>query len=320
MAEICRWSAGDNALNKGPLCCVIGNFDGVHKGHQALIKKAYDRAQSAGLPLAVICFNPHPRRYFQPSHPPFLLMDSQTKYALLFSQKVEQIIEITFDHAIQNMSPEGFVKDVLKDALNVKYLFAGADFAFGKGRVGTMQSLQEYGRELDMQVQAVSLVAQSAEDIISSTAIRTALENADLPKAEALLGRAHIIAGPVIEGDKRGRLLNFPTANIALADCLAPAYGVYAVTAELEDEKTQRKTLCGVANIGKRPTVNDRGILAEAHLFDFDQDIYGKRLCLYLHKFLRAEQKFTGLDALTAQIAKDAEAAKTVLRAQGHIV
>ena len=163
-----------------------------------------------------------------------------------------------------------------------------------------------------MVVEALSLILDEGEDIITSTAIRTALQTPDLELAAALLGRVPILSGIVAEGDKRGRQLNFPTANIALQDCMAPAFGVYAIKAGLEREDGSERMLAGVANIGRRPTVNDRGILAEAHLFDFAEDIYGQRLNLYLHRFIRPEQKFDGLEALTAQIAKDVAHARDI--------
>ena len=313
MVEIQKWTVGTGALGKGEICGAIGNFDGVHKGHQALIAHAGRVAKQAGLPLAVICFDPHPRKYFQRDHAPFLLMDSHTKARMLATQGVDIVIEITFDAALQTMSPEAFVRDVLHTALNVRHLFAGADFAFGKGRAGSVEFLQESGQALGIMVESVSLVASSKQSIISSTAIRQALQKPDLALAESLLGRKHILSGLVVEGDKRGRQLNFPTANIALGECMAPAFGVYAVTAELETENGDARQLAGVANIGKRPTVNDRGILAEAHLFDFAEDIYGQRLSLNLHSFIRPEQKFDGLDALTAQIARDVASARQIL-------
>ena len=313
MTEIHKWSVAEAGLGLGKLCCAIGNFDGVHKGHQALIAAARKTAQQIGLPLAVICFSPHPRRYFQPDNPPFLLMDSYTKAKMLAAEQVDFMIEVCFDEQLQTMSPEDFVRNVLCDALDVSRLFAGADFAFGKGRVGTVQSLTEIGRPLGMVVEAVSLVAVSDTQVISSSAIRDALQKPDLSAAEALLDRPHIISGLVAEGDKRGRQLNFPTANIVLEDKLAPAFGVYAVTATVEQANGHEAFYKGVANIGKRPTVNDRGILAEAHLFDFDEDIYGRRLNLYVQHFIRPEQKFDGLEALTAQIGKDVTAAREIL-------
>ena len=173
--------------------------------------------------------------------------------------------------------------------------------------------MQELGQALGITVESASLVSSAKKGVISSTAIRQALQKPDLALAESLLGRPHILSGLVMEGDKRGRQLNFPTANIKLGDCIAPAFGVYAVTAELETENGEARQLTGVANIGKRPTVNDRGILAEAHLFDFAEDIYGQRLSLNLHSFIRPEQKFDGLEALTVQIAGDVASARHIL-------
>ena len=161
MAEIQKWTVGAGALGKGGLCGAIGNFDGVHKGHQALIAHARRAAKSTGLPLAVICFSPHPRQYFQPDHAPFLLMDSHTKARLLATQDVDIVIEIAFDAAVQTMPPETFVRDVLHTALDVRHLFAGGDFAFGKGRAGTVEFLQESGQALGITVESVSLVSSA---------------------------------------------------------------------------------------------------------------------------------------------------------------
>ncbi len=311
--DVIRWTAGDGPINRGPLVCAIGNFDAVHKGHQHLIEQASQMAVKQKCPLAIITFAPHPRQYFQPSGPAFLLMQRDLKNRLLAQQGANLIIEVTFNEEIQMMPAQTFVEQVLIQALNVVHLFAGADFAFGKGRAGKMESLAQNGQHNGMTAHAVQLLHKNAATIVSSTAIREAITAGNLGLAEELLGRPVTLSGPVITGDMRGRKLDFPTANIALEPCLSPPFGVYAILADLDDGQNSGKKIKGVANIGRRPTVNDRGILAEAHLFDFDADIYGCELTLYLKRWLRAEQKFDGIDALRAQISKDVAQAQKIL-------
>ncbi len=307
------WAVGDGPLQRGTLCCVIGNFDGVHKGHQALIAAAGERAAASALPLAVITFSPHPRRYFDPAGPAFLLTGRDLKHRLLGAQGVDIIIDVSFNQELQLMGPERFVEDVLIKAFNAGHLFAGADFAFGKGRAGSMESLHVAGQPLGLAVHSVDLVGDDNKAAVSSSLIRQALAKGDVKTAEHLSGRPPIIAGTVIMGDQRGRQLAFPTANIELGDVMAPALGVYAVEAEITAQDGSVRRAIGVANIGRRPTVNDRGLLAEAHLFDFDADIYGAQMLLFLKAFIRPERKFDGLDALKAQIARDVKSAAQIL-------
>jgi len=308
------WAVGHPALVLGDLVCAIGNFDGVHKGHQAVLAAARSCSQATGLPLAVVTFTPHPRQYFRPAEPPFLLQNRETKDRCLTAQGVSVIIHVQFDKTLQQLSPEAFVTDVLVKSFSIKYLFAGADFAFGKERAGTMSSLAELGQPLGVHVQPVILCTDENQQAVSSSRIRAALRDGEVELARDMLGRPASVSGTVMLGDQRGRLLDFPTANLTLGECLEPAFGVYAVTAELVDKASQIRQLKGVTNIGSRPTVNDRGVLAETHLFDFDEDIYGCGLTIYLQAFLRPEQKFDGLDALREQIAKDAAQARQILK------
>lgn len=308
------WAAGDPPLGLGDLVCAIGNFDGVHKGHQVVVAAAYTCAEITGLPLAVITFAPHPREYFRPSDPPFLLQNKASKDGCLEALGVQVIIHIQFDKTLQELSPEAFVKTVLVEAFSVRHLFAGSDFAFGKRRAGSMTSLAEMGRSFGLTVQPVVIYKDTGQVPISSSRIRSALQAGQVELAAEMLGRAPSVSGQVVMGDQRGRQLDFPTANLELGNCLKPAFGVYAVTAELVSETGKTTNLTGVTNIGRRPTVNDRGVLAETHLFDFDDDIYGCELTIHLQAFLRPEQKFDGLDALRQQIATDAEQARQILK------
>ena len=309
------WAFGETVpeglQNSNGVVAAIGNFDGVHQGHQHLIAQARSAAIAAGLPLAILTFSPHPRAYFRPDDPPFLLMDRQTKYETLQSEGADMVVHIAFNSDLQSCSAEGFVKDVLVK-FGVRHLFAGADFAFGRGRSGDMSMLEQLGATCDIHVTSVPLLHDVHAATLSSSRIRAALQSGQIEHAAEMLGHSPIIAGPVLLGDQRGRLLDFPTANLALNDVLTPAFGVYAVDALISSTGAPRK-LQGVANIGVRPTVNDRGILCEVHLFDFDEDIYGERLSVYLKHFIRAEQKFNGLEELKAQITKDAEAARSLL-------
>lgn len=312
----CIWKVGDPPLQKGGLCCAIGNFDGVHKGHQKLLAMAADTARQGGLPFCVITFAPHPGRYFRPDDPPFLIIDNDLKDRALAEAGADIIIHLCFDKNLQMMTPWQFVSQVLCDAFDVRHLFAGADFTFGRGREGNMACLEKLGRAGNLNIVPVPLHRDDDHNIITSTRIREAIKAGDIDRAITMLGHKPMISGRVEEGDQRGRHLSFPTANIRLGNCIEPAYGVYAITATLEDETSPDHIIKGVANIGRRPTVNDRGVLVEAHLFDFDRDIYEQRLTLHLHGYLRAELKFADLEALKAQIKKDIKDAKNWLKSE----
>ena len=312
--QIIDWAFGNPPLSQGEMVCAIGNFDGVHKGHQAVIGAAKFCADQTNLPLAVVTFSPHPRQYFRPSDAPFLLQTKSDKNFCLAALGVQHVIHVHFDKMLQELSPETFVEDVLAKAFSVRYLFAGSDFAFGKSRAGSMDSLAEMGKGFGLVVHPVDLLTDTGQMAISSSRIRAALQAGQIDLAADMLGRQPSVSGPVVIGDQRGRLLNFPTANLELSECLEPAFGVYAVKAELEKADSRRQSLRGVTNIGRRPTVNDRGVLAETHLFDFDEDIYGCELTVYLYAFVRPEQKFDGLGALREQIAKDAKWARQILK------
>ena len=312
------WRCGDQPLGLGSLCCAIGNFDGVHKGHQILLAKAKHIAERMHLPFGVVTFTPHPRCYFTPSAPPFLLMRPETKTRTLKACGADLIITIYFDEALQTMPAQIFACHVLAEAFSIRHLVVGADFVFGAGRSGTVEHLKQWTQITGMHITSIELARDQTPDhapdrpqdwkgkIYSSTAIRQALAQGDIAQAASMLGRAPQISGLVVKGDQRGRQLAFPTANIKMDQLMPPAYGVYAVTAELGNKRIVK----GVANIGQRPTVNYRGVLCEVHLFDFDEDIYGQELVIHLQYFLRPERIFDGLTALKAQIAQDVAQAK----------
>lgn len=307
------WQVGDTPLKGEPLCCAIGNFDGVHKGHQHIISHAVQTARDLNMKSAVVSFSPHPRSYFRKEDAAFLLMDETQKKAQIRALGVDYMIVIHFNAALQQMSAQEFVQSVLVDALHISKLFAGSDFAFGKGREGSMAALAEQRDNIALEAVPVTLLNDSQNMAISSSRIRAALQAGQLDLAAQMLGRAHILSGEVIMGDQRGRQLDFPTANFSMENLLHPAFGVYAVRAWLDDDKdSHAQPIYGVCNIGRRPTVNDRGVLAETHLFDFDRDIYGHRLSIELLDFIRPEQKFSSLEALRHQIAADCKVARTV--------
>lgn len=285
----------------------LGNFDGVHLGHVHLIRAAHAARPDA--PLAVLTLEPHPRELFRPDDPPFRLTLSAERADALAALGVSLLYELPFNRAFSLMSAEAFVADVLHTGLGSRHLVCGPDFAFGHRRGGDTGFLAARAEALGMGLTLVPLVAD-AQGPLSSTRIRRALQDGYPERATAELGRAWTIRGEVAHGDARGRTIGFPTANIALGRHLEPARGVYAVTVRLPDG-TLRK---GVANIGRRPTVN-AGLESrlEVNVFDFDADLYGAELTVSLHSYIRAEVKFPSLDALKAQIAADANEARRLL-------
>jgi riboflavin kinase / FMN adenylyltransferase len=287
----------------------IGNFDGIHLGHQAVIGIAGRLARDAGAPQAVLTFEPHPRSVFQPAGPPFRLTPFRVKAQLLRQLGVEILFSLRFDLALASRSAEDFVRSVLVERLGIRHAVVGYDFVFGNRRRGTAALLVEMGRELGFGVTTVEPV-QAGEEIYSSTRIRHLLEAGKPRDAAALLGRPWEIDGRVERGDQRGRTIGFPTANLLLADYLRPAAGVYAVRAGIGRNGAWYDA---VANFGRRPTFNGTDLRLEVHLFDFAGDLYGRHLRVQLIDYIRPEQKFSGIDALKAQIAADADAARAIL-------
>jgi riboflavin kinase/FMN adenylyltransferase len=288
-------------------CVAIGNFDGVHPGHQAVIRQAA-LPRTDTRPLGVVTFNPHPRRFFQPDAPPFYLTSLDDKVKLIGALGVDVLFALKFDATLAAMTAQEFVAEILVRRLSVAHVTIGHDFHFGKGRGGTPQGLIDMGRQSGFGVSLVDPVA-GANGVFSSTQIRRHLADGAPEKAAALLGRPWSISGIVTQGDQRGRTINFPTANILLGDYLEPALGVYAV--RITDPAG--KSMIGVANLGRRPTFDGLGVRLETHIFDFDGDLYGQTLNVALIAFIRPERKFDGLAALTAQIASDAQTARALL-------
>lgn len=285
----------------------IGNFDGVHLGHQALLRLLTERARALGLPAAVLTFEPHPREYFCPDEAPARLATLREKLLLLAAAGVERIYVCRFDAALAAQPAQAFIDDVLVRGLAVRHLFIGDDFCFGARRQGNFAMLQQAGPTHGFAVESMPTLAVACERV-SSSAVRKALASGDLARAARMLGRPYSIAGRICHGDKIGRQLGFPTANIQMKHRYPALSGVYAVRVE---GLLPGAWVDGVANIGVRPTATSNGrARLEVHLFDWQRDCYGAHIRVhFLHK-LRAEQKFASLDDLRAQIGRDAETAR----------
>jgi len=289
----------------------LGNFDGVHQGHRVVIALAKKLADDTGAPLAVALFKPHPRSFFAPEARAFRLMSERHRNETLSRLGVSCVYELAFDAAMAKMSAEGFVDNVLHKGLGVRGIVTGADFRFGADRAGAVSDLETLGQARNIKT-AFAPLHDNGVDKVSSTRIRKAIHDGDMKAAKELLGQSWSLDGIVIRGDQRGRTIGFPTANIDMRDFARPAYGVYAVEVVLDGESEKRP---GVANIGKRPTVDGDTELLEIHLLDFAGDLYGRELSVEFHEYLRAEQRFDGLEALKEQIQKDAFSARHVLSA-----
>ena len=286
----------------------LGNFDGVHRGHQAVIGAAVRAARAAGVPALVATFDPHPSRHFRPDSPPFALTTLAQKLQLFEGLGVDGAVVIPFDGALAGLSAEGFAREWLVERLGVTHVVTGEDFTFGKGRSGSALTLAELGRSLGFTAEAVAPI-RANDEVVSSTRIREALAAGDTEAATRLLTRPFTVAMPVIHGDKRGRTIGVPTANQELGTYLRPRYGVYAVRVRLPDGSLWT----GVANLGIRPMFDPPRELLETWILDWSGDLYTQTIEVALVRWLRGEMKLDGLDALKAQIARDAEAARAVL-------
>lgn len=293
----------------GPVVA-IGNFDGVHLGHRRVIERALAMAAERGRPSAVLTFDPHPRDFFQPGGARFRLTPPDAQAGIIESLGVAALITLSFNEALASLSAEAFLNDVLVKRLGVAGVAAGADFHYGKGRGGSPATLREGGVKLGFAVEIVEQL-EGAAGPISSTRIRQALAAGDIAAANAMLGYEWFARGAVIHGQKLGRTLGFPTANIALEPGCALRHGVYAVRARLEG-----RVIGGVASFGRRPTFDNGAPLLEIFLFDFSGDLYGKTLDVAFVAFLREEMKFGGVEPLVAQMEKDSAEARRILAAE----
>jgi riboflavin kinase/FMN adenylyltransferase len=293
----------------------IGNFDGVHRGHRALIAEAKVQAEARRSPLAVLSFEPHPQEFFRPSPECFRLTPLRTKARLLADLGVDVLFALTFDADMAKRTPQDFVLNVLMDGLGISGVVVGHDFEFGQKRAGNLAVLSYMGEMEGFSVTAFDTVTASGTEKISSTLIRQLLKQAKPEDAARLLGHPWSIEARVEHGDARGRTMGFPTANMHLGHCLAPAYGVYAVRVTIVENDKPVARREGVANFGVRPMYHVPAPLMEAHLFAFDGDLYGQHLSVELIAYIRPEAKFASLDALIAQIKDDAAKAKAILKA-----
>jgi riboflavin kinase/FMN adenylyltransferase len=312
LARVCeRMDADDNATipnDARGAAIALGNFDGVHLGHQAVIASARAVAEARDVALGAAVFEPHPRRFFAPDAPPFRLQTNAQRARALAVCGVREVFEIGFDAAMAQSSDRIFAERVLAQTLGASHVSIGADFRFGKGRSGDAASLAAFGREFGFTVEAVAPVGDGEK--ISSTSIRTAIAAGEMKSAASMLGRPWAIEGEVVRGFQRGADFGFPTANIALGDYVRPRLGIYAVRVDLGDGVL----LPGAASVGVNPTV---GALPEpvleAHLFDFSGDLYGRTIEVELIDFLRAEAKFEDTAALKRQMTQDVIDARRAL-------
>jgi riboflavin kinase/FMN adenylyltransferase len=294
-----------------PHAVTIGNFDGLHLGHQAMLARLQNVARARGLPTCVLSFEPHPREFFAPEQAPARLSSLREKAECLQRQGIDRLHVFRFDHAFSALTAEAFIEQVLGRTLQARYVLVGDDFRYGAKRAGDFALLKQLGQSLGFDAEFLPTVEVAGERS-SSTAVRQALAAGELEHAERLLGRPYSISGRVVHGDKLGRDIGFPTANIQLKHNRPPLLGIFAV----ELCGLNGEPLPGVASLGKRPTVKgaDAIPVLEVHLFDFDADIYGRRVRVdFLHK-LRDEEKYPDLDSLVAQISRDVENAKQFLK------
>jgi riboflavin kinase/FMN adenylyltransferase len=286
----------------------IGNFDGVHRGHQHVL----NLARRLDAPLGVVTFEPHPRQVFAPDAPPFRLMNAEARANRLRKLGVNLLAELPFDTRLKSLTDADFVRDVLVDSLGISHAVVGADFRFGRDRTGSAETLKDMGGKFGFDVTIADLL-EGDDGAVSSTAIRTALSEGRPADAAAMLGHWHRIEGPVLHGEKRGRELGYPTANMALDGLHVPKPGVYAVTVDVRDGP-HAGSYGAVANLGFRPMFELEQPNLETYLFDFSGDLYGAHLSVGLVAYLRGEMKFDSLEALIAQMDMDSLAARAALR------
>ncbi|MBZ0324879.1 MAG: bifunctional riboflavin kinase/FAD synthetase, partial [Alphaproteobacteria bacterium] len=287
----------------------IGNFDGVHLGHRAVIGTAGEIARRTARPHAVMTFEPHPRNFFRPDQPPFRLTPYRVKARHIAELGADFLFVLRFDAAFSRQSADDFVDRLLVAEMGISHVVVGEDFRFGRDRAGNAELLRAKGDAHGFGATAVAPVAGAAGETYSSSRIRDCLRAGDVRGAARNLGRFWEVEGRVESGDRRGRAIGFPTANLRLSDQLVPATGVYAVRVGVADGG---RILWhdGVANFGNRPTFDDRGLILEVHLFDFDGDLYDRHMCVALIDYVRPERRFDGIDALAAQIAEDCAVAR----------
>lgn len=309
MKTFTHWT-GIDAADRGA-SAAIGNFDGVHIGHRAVIDIARAEGAKTGAPLGVVTFEPHPREFFAPDAPPFRLMSAETKSHRLEKVGVDHLYQLPFDARLSGLTAEEFARDVIAGGLGLSHVVVGGDFRFGKGRQGTTDLLHDFGAKFGFGVTVAPLVETDGIEV-SSTQIRTALAEGRPRDAAAMLGHWHRIDGPVRDGDKRGRLLGYPTANMSIDGLHPPKFGVYAVKADILTGP-HAGSYDGAASMGVRPMFGENRPNLETFLFDFAGDLYGEHLSIALVDYLRPEAKFDSLEALVAQMDADCAKAREIL-------
>ncbi|MCH9639532.1 MAG: bifunctional riboflavin kinase/FAD synthetase [Betaproteobacteria bacterium] len=304
------WRSKSSKHAKTPVALTIGNFDGVHLGHQAMLTRLIDAANRLGLAACAMTFEPHPREFFSPDQAPTRLTSLREKLELLAKSKVDSVRVYRFNYNFAKISPEEFISRILNKELSVRWLLVGDDFRFGARRAGDFAMLQALSAQNDFEVEEMPSIVIDGQRI-SSTGVRKALADGDLSTAKQLLGRPYSISGRVVHGDKLGKKIGFATANIQLKHNHPPLSGIFVVNVCGINKSSPSTTYPGVASLGLRPTVHENGKpVLEVHLFDFNQEIYGQHLQVnFLHK-LRDEEKYADLETLAQQIAKDVTQAK----------
>ncbi|MDY0361684.1 MAG: bifunctional riboflavin kinase/FAD synthetase [Desulforegulaceae bacterium] len=293
--------------NNGNTIVTIGNFDGVHKGHQELIKLAITKGKEKNLRTMAVTFDPHPIKCIKPGDHPPIITPLEQKIELLSQFGIDDILVIKFSTEFANLTAVEFTENILVNILKVKGIVVGKDYMFGKNRKGNITLLKEYGKKHGFEVYIPEFVKFS-DKRISSTLIRKAVMSGKLDEAKTMLGRFYQIRGTVVHGRNRGNKIGFPTANLELIDELCPKTGVYAVIPEIDEVKYK-----GVANIGYSPTFGDHKFTVEVHLLDFKEDLYGRKIKVNFIQRLRGEKKFSGIDELSQQISKDVLQAKELV-------
>ncbi len=290
----------------------LGNFDGFHRGHQVVAKTARDWAQKEKRPLIIATFDPHPVRYFRPDTPPFRITTLEQRAELFGQAGANAMLVFSFNDVLAKTKADNFIANLLVDHLGAYGVVTGEDFTFGQGAKGDIALLHGYGAMVGLSAKSVKPVGDDPQEnnVISSSRIRKALQNGDPQSAMQLLSRPFTIRGEVIHGDKNGRLLGYPTANIEMNQYLRPKYGIYAVKGILSDGRI----LNGAANLGMRPSFDPPKELLEPYFFDFNEDLYGQSIDVELHHFLRGEARFDNLEDLKIQMALDCDTAKALLQ------
>ena len=300
---------------------VIGNLDGVHKGHQRIIKSAKNIAKKNNTRVGILLFNPHPRKYFESNKKGFLLTDLDSRFKILKDQKVYYVVILGFNKNLANMLPNDFCNKILFSGIKMSHVFVGTNFRFGRKRIGDYKFLHSFGKKKGFIVNPIKLIKTPSAiskntkiKIFSSSNIRKLISKGDIKNANKFLGRPWSISSKVIKGDQRGRTIGIPTANLLMQDYISPKYGVYAVKVEILNARFESMIYRGIANYGIRPTFDKKQPLLEVHLFNFKLNIYNSSLKVSFIDYIRREKKFSGIEALKKQVKSDISTAIKILR------